>query len=108
MSIIKPSGLTHAETTPAAPQQSSRWVLALTILTGQITLAFSMFAVAVAMPNIMSAIGLGGEGARGLACGGAVCCEAERLPRNTPWIGGSVHMPRRSVRQPASRVYRHT
>jgi len=56
MAIIKPSGLTHPETTPAAPQQSSRWVLALTILTGQITLAFSMFAVAVAMPNIMSAM----------------------------------------------------
>jgi DHA2 family multidrug resistance protein len=31
-------------------------VLALTILTGQITLAFSMFAVAVALPNIMSAL----------------------------------------------------
>jgi EmrB/QacA subfamily drug resistance transporter len=44
----------------AAPQQSSRWVLALTILTGQITLAFSMFAVAVALPNIMSAMSADG------------------------------------------------
>ncbi|MGE3538832.1 MAG: DHA2 family efflux MFS transporter permease subunit [Candidatus Tectimicrobiota bacterium] len=35
---------------------SSRWVLALTILLGQVTLAFSMFAVAVALPNIMSAM----------------------------------------------------
>jgi hypothetical protein len=46
---------------PAAPTvvlrlPSSRWLLALTILTGQITLAFSMFAVAVALPNIMSAM----------------------------------------------------
>lgn len=36
--------------------QSSRWLLAVTILTGQVTLAFSMFAVAVALPNIMSAM----------------------------------------------------
>ncbi len=35
---------------------SSRWVLALTILLGQVTLAFSMFAVAVALPNIMNAL----------------------------------------------------
>lgn len=35
---------------------SSRWVLALTILLGQVTLAFSMFAVAVALPNIMNAM----------------------------------------------------
>lgn len=35
---------------------SSRWVLALTILLGQVTLAFSMFAVAVALPNIMHAM----------------------------------------------------
>jgi MFS family permease len=31
-------------------------LLALTILIGQITLAFSMFAVAVALPQIMSAM----------------------------------------------------
>ena len=36
--------------------QSSRWVLALTILLGQVTLAFSMFAVAVALPSIMNAL----------------------------------------------------
>jgi DHA2 family multidrug resistance protein len=35
---------------------SSRWVLALTILLGQVTLAFSMFAVAVALPTIMNAM----------------------------------------------------
>jgi MFS transporter, DHA2 family, multidrug resistance protein len=35
---------------------SSRWVLALTILLGQVTLAFSMFAVAVALPSIMNAL----------------------------------------------------
>src|SRR4029453_16742214 len=35
---------------------ASRWVLALTILLGQITLAFSMFAVAVALPSIMNAL----------------------------------------------------
>ena len=39
-----------------APLPASRWLLALTILTGQITLAFSMFAVAVALPNIMAAL----------------------------------------------------
>jgi MFS transporter, DHA2 family, multidrug resistance protein len=39
-----------------AATPSSRWVLALTILLGQVTLAFSMFAVAVALPNIMSAL----------------------------------------------------
>jgi MFS transporter, DHA2 family, multidrug resistance protein len=39
-----------------ATTPSSRWVLALTILLGQVTLAFSMFAVAVALPNIMSAL----------------------------------------------------
>ena len=43
--------------TPATPVTSpSRWLLALTILIGQITLAFSMFAVAVALPQIMSAM----------------------------------------------------
>src|SRR6266446_8635141 len=35
---------------------SSRWVLALTILLGQVTMAFSMFAVAVALPSIMHAL----------------------------------------------------
>lgn len=35
---------------------ASRWVLALTILLGQVTMAFSMFAVAVALPNIMHAL----------------------------------------------------
>jgi len=35
---------------------SSRWWLLGTILIGQITLAFSMFAVAVALPNIMNAL----------------------------------------------------
>src|SRR5512145_2419288 len=39
-----------------ATASSSRWVLALTILLGQVTLAFSMFAVAVALPQIMSAM----------------------------------------------------
>jgi EmrB/QacA subfamily drug resistance transporter len=39
-----------------ATTPSSRWVLAVTILLGQVTLAFSMFAVAVALPNIMSAL----------------------------------------------------
>ncbi len=39
---------------PAPP--ASRWALALTILLGQVTMAFSMFAVAVALPNIMSAL----------------------------------------------------
>jgi DHA2 family multidrug resistance protein len=34
----------------------SRWWLALTILLGQVTLAFSMFAVVVALPKIMSAM----------------------------------------------------
>ena len=36
--------------------RSSRWVLALTILLGQVTMAFSMFAVAVALPSIMNAL----------------------------------------------------
>ena len=40
-----------AQTSP-----SSRWVLALTILLGQVTMAFSMFAVAVALPSIMNAL----------------------------------------------------
>ena len=35
---------------------TSRWWLAIAILVGQITLAFSMFAVAVALPNIMNAL----------------------------------------------------
>jgi MFS transporter, DHA2 family, multidrug resistance protein len=35
---------------------TSRWWLAIVILVGQITLAFSMFAVAVALPNIMNAL----------------------------------------------------
>jgi DHA2 family multidrug resistance protein len=34
----------------------SKWWLAMAILVGQITLAFSMFAVAVALPNIMHAL----------------------------------------------------
>jgi EmrB/QacA subfamily drug resistance transporter len=34
----------------------SRWWLALTILLGQVTLAFSMFAVVVALPKIMTAM----------------------------------------------------
>ncbi|WP_089720575.1 DHA2 family efflux MFS transporter permease subunit [Candidatus Entotheonella palauensis] len=41
---------------PPSHLQSSRWVLAFTILIGQVTLAFSMFAVAVALPKIMSAM----------------------------------------------------
>src|SRR5882724_12998777 len=40
---------------PQAPH-TSRWVLALTILLGQVTMAFSMFAVAVALPSIMNAL----------------------------------------------------
>lgn len=51
---------THILTTSPRPQRqplsSSRWLLAVTILIGQITLAFSMFAVAVALPNIMHAM----------------------------------------------------
>jgi EmrB/QacA subfamily drug resistance transporter len=35
---------------------TSRWWLAIVILVGQITLAFSMFAVAVALPNMMNAL----------------------------------------------------
>src|SRR5258706_2486590 len=38
------------------PPPSSRWVLALSILLGQVTMAFSMFAVAVALPSIMHAL----------------------------------------------------
>jgi hypothetical protein len=34
----------------------SRWWLALTILLGQVTLAFSMFATVVVLPKIMSAM----------------------------------------------------
>jgi DHA2 family multidrug resistance protein len=47
----------HAES-PLAQQalSRSRWWLALTILLGQVTLAFSMFAVVVALPKIMSAM----------------------------------------------------
>jgi DHA2 family multidrug resistance protein len=47
----------HAES-PLAQQAlaHSRWWLALTILLGQVTLAFSMFAVVVALPKIMSAM----------------------------------------------------
>ena len=43
---------------PHTPHRAdpSRWVLALTILLGQITMAFSMFAVAVALPSIMHAL----------------------------------------------------
>jgi MFS family permease len=47
----------HVE--PPLAQQAlahSRWWLALTILLGQVTLAFSMFAVVVALPKIMSAM----------------------------------------------------
>ena len=40
---------------PQAPH-ASRWVLALTILLGQVTMAFSMFAVAVGLPSIMNAL----------------------------------------------------
>ena len=35
---------------------TSRLVLAMTILFGQVTMAFSMFAVAVALPSIMNAL----------------------------------------------------
>jgi EmrB/QacA subfamily drug resistance transporter len=43
---------------PAVRQapDDSRWWLALTILLGQVTLAFSMFATVVALPKIMSAM----------------------------------------------------
>jgi DHA2 family multidrug resistance protein len=43
---------------PIARQEPgySRWWLALTILLGQVTLAFSMFATVVALPKIMSAM----------------------------------------------------
>src|ERR687891_2132982 len=43
---------------PVARQapDASRWWLALTILLGQVTLAFSMFATVVALPKIMSAM----------------------------------------------------
>jgi MFS transporter, DHA2 family, multidrug resistance protein len=43
-------------TLPAEDAGYSRWWLALTILLGQVTLAFSMFAVVVALPKIMSAM----------------------------------------------------
>ena len=57
MSASESTRLAPAATvaTPA-PLSTSRWVLAATILIGQITLAFSMFAVAVALPNIMAAM----------------------------------------------------
>ena len=47
--------LTESPRTPHGADPS-RWVLALTILLGQITMAFSMFAVAVALPSIMNAL----------------------------------------------------
>lgn len=56
MSLLKSSTSTRHAALSAAPQAPPRWLLALTILVGQITLAFSMFAVAVALPNIMSAL----------------------------------------------------
>lgn len=52
------SSLPASETVPSPPPIApSRWFLVVAILTGQITLAFSMFAVAVALPNIVSALG---------------------------------------------------
>lgn len=41
---------------PRLESNHSRWWLALTILLGQVTLAFSMFATVVAFPKIMSAM----------------------------------------------------
>jgi EmrB/QacA subfamily drug resistance transporter len=41
---------------PQGAPGESRWWLALAILLGQVTLAFSMFAVVVALPKIMSAL----------------------------------------------------
>lgn len=48
--------LTTVPRLQASPLIASRWVLASTILLGQVTMAFSMFAVAVALPNIMNAL----------------------------------------------------
>lgn len=48
--------LTTAARVQPSPVLASRWVLASTILLGQVTMAFSMFAVAVALPNIMHAL----------------------------------------------------
>jgi DHA2 family multidrug resistance protein len=57
MSAEEPSSLTSTTIVAATPRpSSSRWLLAVTILIGQITLAFSMFAVAVALPKIMAAM----------------------------------------------------
>jgi DHA2 family multidrug resistance protein len=47
---------TQLHAAPAEKPGYSRWWLALTILLGQVTLAFSMFAVVVALPKIMSAM----------------------------------------------------
>ncbi len=54
--MLSQSAGSPAGGSPSSSLQSSRWLLAFTILTGQVTLAFSMFAVAVALPNIMSAM----------------------------------------------------
>ena len=57
MHIVEGPGHTGAESDPSVEVPAySRWWLALTILLGQVTLAFSMFAVVVALPKIMSAM----------------------------------------------------
>ena len=57
MRLVGSASQPSADTSPPAQKPAySRWWLALTILLGQVTLAFSMFAVVVALPKIMSAM----------------------------------------------------
>lgn len=57
MSVVEsPDRAFQPQSLPAEKSTYSRWWLALTILLGQVTLAFSMFAVVVALPKIMSAM----------------------------------------------------
>lgn len=57
MEIVETSHPSPANASLSSSQPgSSRWWLAVTILLGQVTLAFSMFAVVVALPKIMSAM----------------------------------------------------
>ena len=57
MCVVEGPGHTRVDSDlPIEKPAYSRWWLALTILLGQVTLAFSMFAVVVALPKIMSAM----------------------------------------------------
>ena len=57
MCLVGSASQPPADPSPTAQKPAySRWWLALTILLGQVTLAFSMFAVVVALPKIMSAM----------------------------------------------------